>query len=390
MINVLIISEKTNNNIFTLCFNIKKKIKCNITIFTKDTGLNKWIKNKPDFEICDKVLHNIINYNKFHIILKDINYDFNDLFQKLELENVHQLEYISSGKFVYNSNIVFNKYFIDSSLNIQSKHKKINIKKLKIDKAKNIKLNVILYGFLNNSKQYDIKTKLRDLGKFDMKVYYNCPDILEEPITEIKKIKKNINYKYFNYLEEEKLYIKKLKSNNFLKNYINKLNIYHRTRFIRIYSMINSIKKSLDLVKEVKDEYYLITRYDMLKNRPELKFIYKSKNYIFCFRNKFYPSVEDRFIILDKNMILKLKNFYKDFDINFINLVKNNKIMAPNGILTGEFFFKHIFLKDYYFYQYKNFDITKNGWNKVKNSKNVIKYYKKLWFTPLKLSDEHF
>ena len=149
--------------------------------------------------------------------------------------------------------------------------------------------------------------------------------------------------------------------------------------------MINSIKSSLLLINLDNfndDDYFIITRYDILKTNPNIKFIndmYKYDNYIFSLRDKFHPSIEDRILILNKNCVKDLLNFYDNFDNNFEDLIKKEIILANNGILSGEYFLRNVFIKNKYFYQINNFNIKKHKVNKKKNTSQVYQYYSKLW-----------
>lgn len=401
MINLLIIVNSVDKNIFGLCFNIKKKIKSNIIIYEKTGFLKKLVKQKYsnnnfEFTYYDKIIEKLPNdFNIFNIIIKNTVYDYNDLFSKLKLDKINQIKLIKRDKVIYNDDeIDYKNYFIDDELNIKSEiHNKIKIKKLQFDKNNNFNINFILYGFTRCNKKINIKTKLRNLkGIQNVNLYYNFPNFLNEPIDDNTILEEDffigmnfdkITTKKFDYNKKLEYYINELKSDIFLKKYIDNLNLRFKVRFIRIYSMLSSIGMSINLIDNIEkfsdEDYFIITRYDILKSNPHILFINNSNNYIFNFRDKFHPSIEDRLIILNKNCILKLRNFYNNFNNNFINLIKNEEILANNGILSGEYFFRHIFLKSSYMYIRNNYNIDKVRVNKKKNSKLVFNYYKKLW-----------
>jgi hypothetical protein len=403
MINILIIITELNKNIFPLCFNIKKKILCKITIVENSGVLKKLVNDKYDkknldFSYYDDIIDNIPNIiNEYNLVITNEIYDYNDFFKKLKLDKFNQLDFISKDTVKYlNISHDYNYKFIDSKINIDSKlHNSVNLNSLIINKTSDININFILYGFTRCNRKINIKNKMRKLSNLKRaNLYYCYPDIFNEPIEDLEYIPENffngmyfdgVNIKKYNYNSVLKNYISKLKSNNFLRNYIDKLNIRFKIRFIRIYSMINSIKSSLlllDLNNFNDNDYFIITRYDILKTNPNIQFMndmYSNRNYIFSLRDKYHPSIEDRILILNKKCLKELIDFYDDFDNKFENLIKKEIILANNGILSGEYFLRNVFLKTNYFYQINNLNIKKHKVNKKKNTNNVYKYYNKLW-----------
>ena len=138
MIYILIQCNIVSKNIFTLCFNLKKKIKCHITVIDKTKFIKNW--NKDNFDYIDKVYSKIpTNINKFNIILSNVRYDYNDLFDKLKLSDINQLNYTSNDKLVYDdSKLNYNYKFITTHINLDTTlftNIKIECPKVKIEEG---------------------------------------------------------------------------------------------------------------------------------------------------------------------------------------------------------------------------------------------------------------
>ena len=401
MIKILINNIENNQLVFNICFNLRNKINCIIDIYDSNNYL-KDVKKKMSNgknNLFNTIINDKINFNNYHIIIKNDIYDYNLLFDNLNLNNINQLSYYSYGKSIYNNNNVvdYNYKFIDDTIDLKlDNFNRVKLKLVNIKKLNNIEnLRIVLYGFPKSNSIIDIRKKMRLMNNIKkIHLYYDCPNYLDEPFQNkkfvdmniFKKGYDNIKLKSFDFERNMKKYIKILKSNDYVNNFINKLRIHYRVRFLRLYSMIKSIKKStnliLDNINDISDsDVILLTRYDVLKLNPNIKYFYdyeKSNNY-FGLRNKFYPSCEDRILVINKRILIILNKYLDKFDSNLESYLKNKEIFADNGIFSVEIIFRNLISKYYYLYQLDNFNISKMKVNKKKNSKEIFEYYDKLW-----------
>ena len=400
MIKILIQNNENNQLIFTICFNFRNKVNCIIDIYDPCKYL-KDVKNKMSNgknNLFNNIFYDNVCFDNYNIILKNNIYYYNLLFDNLKLIDIFVLSDFCVGTSIYKkNNIDYNFKFIDDTFNLNlDNFKRVELKLLNVKRLNNIdNLRIVLYGFPKSNSNIDIRKKMRLLNKIkNIHLYYDCPNYLDEPyenknyvdLNIFKRGYNNIKLKSFDFDRNMIKYIKILKSNKYVKNYINKLKIYYKVRFLRLYSMIKSIKKSINLVmdniNEINDsDIILLVRYDVIKLNPNIKYFYdiEKSNYYFGLRKKFYPSCEDRILVINKKILLMINKYLDDFDNNLESYIKNKEIFADNGIFSVEIILRNLISKYNYLYQFDNFNISKMKVNKKKNSKEIFKYYDKLW-----------
>ena len=402
---ILIKIINLNKVIFQLCFNIKIYFKCHITILDKNDFIKKILNKKnlsiDNFNYFDSLNSKIDNFNNFNLILQDNEYNYKDLFKKINvIRNYHISVHKDKINYQYSDEKDYNKY-IDSKLNFElTDFQKIdinNIERLKLKEKSNV--NFIFYGFKRCKEKINFKSKFKNKIKSPidkLRIFYSYPNYLDE-----LKFDSSVDNSFFhksgfndiyikknNYNNKIITYIKELKSNDFVKNYLINLKVYDRVRFIRIYSMINSIIDSLELLKQnINDiddnDIFILTRYDTFSINPRIRFIYDLnyyKNSMFILRNKFHPSIEDRLLIMNKKQILELSNYLIYIKNNLQIAIENNLITAKECVFSPEFTIRNFFAKHYFLYYYHNFDLSRFKPNSSKNSEKIFLYYEKLFY----------
>ena len=403
---ILIKVINSNKIIFQLCFNIKMYTKSHITILDKDNLIKKWINikgiNINNFDYFDVLKNNISDYDQFNLVLGDYEYNYKFLFDKILISRNNDIS-IKNDIINYNYSINNKSNFKNIDTNIKDKINGFEKFELKIcgrkKLTKKVNVNLIFYGFKKIKGKINFSNKLRKYNKTptkDLNIFYSCPNYLNE-LNFNNLVEENVFHKTgfknvfvnkINYNDYISKYIKELKKDVFVKNYLQQLKTHDRTRFIRIYSMINSIIDSINIFKQninvtTNDDIFILSRFDTFKANPRIRFFYDLnyyKNSMFIMRDKFHPSVEDRLIILNKKQILELSDYLIYIKNNLKIAIDKELIVAKKCVFSPEFTIRNFFAKKYFLYYYNNFDLRRLKINSKKNTNEIFDYYDKMFF----------
>lgn len=207
-----------------------------------------------------------------------------------------------------------------------------------------MKICVAFYGFLGDLLNFNNLNRVYDfIGSQENEIdfYYSTPNHINEfdenylsydLINDLTKNINNFNFEIRDY--NPCVYINECKQLN-----LPMITSTHNLFPYRNFSMLDSIKKSVDLITK-KYDIILITRLDYLPlittTKPIIEYNINKKIYLFRVEPRVFGVAEDRFIFGDFNLLSKVTNIYDYIK----SLSFNDSEFYPENLI-GKFFLEN-------------------------------------------------